>query len=61
MYNPEKDLNHSEEVTIYVKFSNNITFLESFLKQNKIDYQKEDLEDTPLGKGYVIRREKDAD
>lgn len=43
---------------MFFKFSNNITLLESFLKQNNIAYEEEDLEDTPLGRGYVLRRDK---
>lgn len=46
-----------EQSKMYVKFSNNITFLESYLKQNNIPYEQEDLEDTPLGRGYVVRRD----
>lgn len=40
---------------LYVKFSNNIHFSESFLKKYNIEYEPEDLEDTPLGKCYVVR------
>jgi hypothetical protein len=42
---------------LYVKFSNNIHFSESFLKKYNIEYEPEDLEDTPLGKCYVVRRD----
>ncbi len=52
----EKD-KPQKEPTMYVKFSRNITLLESFLKDNNVEYNQEDLEDTPLGKGYVIRRD----
>lgn len=49
-----------EESKLYVKFSRNITFCESFLKKHNIEYKDEDLEDTPLGRGYVVRRDDDV-
>ncbi len=47
----------AQESKIYVKFSKNITLLENFLKDNHIDYEDHELEETPLGRGYVIRRD----
>lgn len=56
IYKPTEIEKSPEESKIYVKFSNNITFTESFLKSKNIPYNQEDLEDTPLGRGYVVRR-----
>jgi hypothetical protein len=52
-----KFIGKPEEPKMYVKFSKNITLLESFLKQQNIEYKEEDLEYTPFGKGCVIRKE----
>ena len=49
-----------EDSKMYVKFARNITFLESYLKQKNIKYAPSDLEDTPLGRGYVIRRDENG-
>lgn len=57
IYKPEEIQKLPEECKIAVKFSENITFLESFLKQKNISYQQDDLEDTALGRGYVVRKE----
>ena len=57
IYKPVEIQEHPEESKIYVKFSKNITFLESFLKQKNTPYEQSDLEDTPLGRGYVIRKD----
>ncbi len=56
LYKPSQEENEPEKATIGVKFSNNIILLESFLKQKNIPYKPEDLEDTPMGIGLVIRR-----
>ena len=57
IYVPPESSQEPEVPNMGVKFSNNITFLKSFLDQRKIEYKEEDLEDTPLGRGYVIRRD----
>lgn len=43
--------------TLGVKFSNDIVLLESFLKQRNIPYDQSDLEDTPYGRGYRIKKD----
>jgi hypothetical protein len=57
LYKPPQTVKLHEEPKMYVKFSRNITILESYLKDNNVEYSQENLEDTPLGKGYVIRRD----
>ncbi len=57
IYKPTEIQKQPEESKIYVKFSNNIYFCESFLKKHNIEYKPEHLEDTPLGKCYVVRRD----
>ncbi len=55
---PSKELEeYHQQSRIYVKFSRNISFSESFLKKHNIEYKAEDLEDTPLGRCYVVRRD----
>ncbi len=56
IYRPNWIANQPEESKIYVKFSNNIYMDEPFLKKHNIEYTQEDLEGTPLGKRYVIRK-----
>jgi hypothetical protein len=57
VYKPDWIKDIPEESKVYVKFSNNIYFDESFLKKHNIEYKPEDLEDTPLGKRFVVRRD----
>lgn len=60
IYKPDWIEDIPEESKLYVKFSNNIYVSETFLKKHNIEYTDEDLEDTPLGRMYVIRRDKEA-
>jgi hypothetical protein len=55
IYRPENN-SEPENSKVYVKFSNKIYCDEAFLKKHNIEYTKDDLEDTPLGKRYVIRK-----
>jgi len=55
IYKPPETQNTVQESKFYIKFSKNITLLESFLIQNKIQYEQEELEDTALGRGVIIR------
>ena len=58
VYKPDWIKEIPEESKVYVKFSNNIYFGEEFLKKHNIEYTDADLEETPLGKRYVVRRDK---
>ncbi len=59
---PSKECDeYQKNSKVCVKFANNITYLESFLKKHNIEYKDEDLEDMPLGRGYVIRRDEPID
>jgi hypothetical protein len=57
IYKPPENIQPPLESKICVKFSNNIYFSESFLKQNNIEYTQEDLEDTAVGNAYVVKKE----
>lgn len=54
-------LEKEEKGTHGVKFSQNVVLLESFLKQWNVQYTEADLEDTPLGRGHVIRQDYDKE
>ena len=57
IYKPSSNKAPDNTPTVYVKFSNNIYIDEVFLNQFNISYTDDDLEDTPLGKRFVIRRD----
>jgi hypothetical protein len=46
----------AQNVTLGVKFSNDVYLHKSFLDQQKIDYKEEELEDTPNGRCLRIKR-----
>jgi hypothetical protein len=48
----------AQNATVGVKFSNDIFLMKSFLDQQKIEYKEEELEDSPMGKGFRIKRDK---
>ena len=54
---PEWVKQDPEEPKMAYKFSRNIHLLVSFLKQQNIPYNQEDLEDTPFGRALIIRRD----
>jgi hypothetical protein len=58
VYIPPQDSTPPIEPKLYVKFSNNIYLHESYLKQQNIEYDPDELIDTPLGKAIEIK-EKD--
>lgn len=55
-YFPPKSPKQYEKSTCGVKFCNDTYLTESFLKQNEIDYSPSDLEDSPLGLVYRIKK-----
>lgn len=60
-YNPE-NLEYEQPLksTLGYKFSGDIFLLRSFLDKHGIEYKEEDLEDSPIGRGIRIKREKKA-
>lgn len=54
VYIPPQDSTPPIESKLYVKFSNNIYLHESYLKQQNIEYNPDELIDTPLGKAIEI-------
>lgn len=57
IYKAPSDDSEPHQVTVGVKFANNIYLHESFLKQQNIEYTKSELENTALGLAHVIIRE----
>ena len=47
------------DATVGVKFCQDTYILESFLIKQGIEYKREELEDTPLGKALIIRKKND--
>jgi hypothetical protein len=47
----------AENINLGVKFANDIFLHESFLKQRNIKYEQSDLERTPMGMCYRIKRD----
>lgn len=58
IYKPESFELKPLESSFGVKFSNDIFLMKSFLDQNNIEYNENELDDSPLGRGVRIKREK---
>lgn len=56
IYKPIEEESKPLQSTFGVKFCNDIFLLESFLKQRKIQYNEEDLENTPMGRAIRIKK-----
>ena len=57
IYIPPKSDCKAQNTTLGVKFCTDTILLESFLKQHNIQYEQSDLEDTPMGRGYRMKRD----
>lgn len=53
---PTEEEKLGRKATLGVKFSNDLCLAESWLIKNNIDYQPEDIEQTPLGPCARIKR-----
>ena len=56
IYNPEWATQQVQKGTIGVKFANDVFIMEAYLKDSGIEYKPEDLEMTPLGLAYRVKK-----